>query len=99
MTSTSGQRAGTSRRPPLSPREGWLSDGRRVLHFRPTLWDRWTQRLEVTSGEWLPDQSVPLLKNRKELTREQAIALWRQKRQEGWRACAPQWHPPPPPRA
>ncbi len=25
-----------SKRPPLSPREGWLSDGRQVLHFRPT---------------------------------------------------------------
>ncbi|MCP9793084.1 DUF1651 domain-containing protein [Vulcanococcus limneticus] len=98
-TSTRGQSAGASKRPPLSPREGWLSDGRHVLHFRPTLWDRWTQRLEVTSGELLPDQPVPLLKNHKELTREQAIALWRQKRQEGWRACAPQWHLPPPPLA
>ncbi len=44
----------------------------------------------MTSGELLPDQPVPLLNSRKELTREQAIALWRQKRQEGWRACAPQ---------
>ena len=96
MTSTRSQTAGgqsarASRRPPLSPREGWLSDGRHVLHFRPTLWDRWSQRLEVTSGELLPDQPVPLLKNRKELTREQAITLWRQKWQEGWRACGPQW--------
>ncbi|WP_411877297.1 DUF1651 domain-containing protein [Vulcanococcus limneticus] len=92
MTSTRGETtAGANKRPPLSPREGWLSDGRRVLHFRPTLWDRWTQRLEVTSGELLPDQPVPLLISRKELTREQAIALWRQKRQEGWRPCGPQW--------
>ena len=37
----------TSKRPPLSPKEGWLSDGRQVLHFRPVHWDRWSQRLEV----------------------------------------------------
>lgn len=52
---------GDKKRPPLSPQEGWLSDGRQVLHFRPTLWDRWSQRLEITSGELLPDQTVPLL--------------------------------------
>ena len=52
---------GARKRPPLSPREAWISDGRQVLHFRPTLWDRWSQRLEITSGELLPDQTVPLL--------------------------------------
>lgn len=26
---------GDRKRPPLSPQEGWLSDGRQVLHFRP----------------------------------------------------------------
>ncbi len=81
----------TSKRPPLSPKEGWLSDGRQVLHFKPVHWDRWAQRLELITGELLPDQLVPLLKHRKELTREQAITLWRQKRQEGWRPCEPQW--------
>jgi hypothetical protein len=39
--------------PLLSPREAWISDGRQVLHFPPTLWDRWSQRLEITSGELL----------------------------------------------
>jgi len=91
MTSTRGPAAEASKQPPLSPKESWLSDGRRVLHFRPTHWDRWSQRLEVTSGELLPDQPAPLLKNRKELTREQAVTLWRQKRQEGWKPCGPQW--------
>jgi hypothetical protein len=52
---------GAGKRPPLSPRDAWISDGRQVLHFRPTLWDRWSQRLEITSGELLPDQPVPLL--------------------------------------
>jgi hypothetical protein len=72
----------TSKGPPLSPQEGWLSDGRKVLHFRPTRWSRHNQMLEVTSGE---------------LTPEEAINLWDEKRQEGWKISAPQWQPPPPP--
>ncbi len=78
-------------RPPLSPKEAWLSDGRQVLHFRPSRWDRWAQRLEVTVGELLPDQPVPLLKRRLELSREDARKLWAQKKQQGWRPCSPQW--------
>jgi len=27
-----------SSRVPLTPKEGWLSDGRQVLRFRPTRW-------------------------------------------------------------
>ncbi|NBP33375.1 MAG: DUF1651 domain-containing protein, partial [Synechococcaceae bacterium WB6_1B_055] len=46
---------------------------------------------ELISGE-----ATPLLKRRKQLTREQAITLWRQKRQQGWRVFPPQWIPPPP---
>jgi hypothetical protein len=42
---------GDRKRPPLSPQEGWLSDGRQVLHFRPRRYDRWSQSLEVTFGE------------------------------------------------
>jgi hypothetical protein len=86
------------RRPPLSPREGWISDGRQVLHFKPLRYDRWSQNLEVTFGEVMPGGEAPLLKRRKELTREQAIKLWNKKREAGWRACAPQWTPPKPPR-
>jgi hypothetical protein len=41
----------TGKRPPLSPQEGWLSDGRQVLHFRPSRYDHWSQALELTSGE------------------------------------------------
>jgi hypothetical protein len=82
---------GTRKRPPLSPREAWLSDGRQVLHFRPTLWDRWSQRLEITSGELLHDQTVPLLKRRWELSREEALRFWSEKRREGWQVCEPQW--------
>lgn len=77
-------------RPPLSPREGWISDGRQVLHFKPFRYDRWSQALEVTLGELMPAGEPPLLKKRKELTSEQAIKLWAQKRQAGWKVCPPQ---------
>ncbi len=80
-----------SNRPPLSPQEGWISDGRQVLHFRPTRWDRWCQQLEVTVGELLPGEPVPLLKHRRELSREAAIKLWSDKRKASWIACGPQW--------
>jgi hypothetical protein len=51
----------TGKRPHLSPpQEGWISDGHHVLNFRPTRWDRRCQQLEVTVGELLPDQPVPL---------------------------------------
>ena len=86
-------------RPPLSPQEGWISDGRQVLHFQPRRYDRWSQALEVTLGEVMPSGEPPLLKRRRELTREQAMKLWAQKRRAGWRACPPQWIPPQPPRA
>jgi hypothetical protein len=67
-----------------------------VLHFRPTRWDRWCQQLEVTVGELLPDQPVPLLKRRLELDREEALKLWSEKRQVAWQACPPQWIPQKP---
>jgi len=84
----------TGKRPPLSPQEGWLSDGREVLHFNPVRYSRYSQALELTSGELIPGQA-PLLKCRKEITREEAIKLWAQKRKEGWQPCEPQWTPPP----
>ncbi len=85
---------GARQRPPLSPREGWLSDGRQVLHFQPVRWDRWNQPVEVTVGELLPDQPVPLLKRRLELSREEALKLWAEKRQQGWLPTTAQWQPP-----
>ena len=83
-----------SNRPPLSPKEAWLSDGRQVLHFRPSRWDRWSQHLEVTVGELLPGQPVPLLKRRLELSREEALKLWAEKKKQGWQITAPLWVPP-----
>jgi hypothetical protein len=83
-------------RPPLSPQEGWISDGRQVLHFQPCRYDRWSQVLEVPLGEVMPSAEPPLLKHRKQLSREQAIKLWAEKRKAGWQTCPPQWTPPPP---
>ena len=87
---------GDRQRPPLSPQQGWLSDGRQVLHFQPRRYDRWSQRLEVTLGELMTGDEPPLLKRRRQLTREQAIKLWTQKRAAGWKVCPPQWSPPAP---
>jgi hypothetical protein len=85
---------GDRKHPPLSPKEGWISNGRQVLHFKPLRYERWAQSLEVTLGEVMPGGEPPLLKRRKELTREQAIKLWGQKRKAGWQVCPPQWTPP-----
>jgi hypothetical protein len=90
---------GDKKRSPLLPQEGWLSDGRQMLHFKPLRYNRWSQSLEVTFGEVMPGGEPPLLKKRRELTREQAIKLWNQKQQLGWGVCSPQWIPPQPPRA
>ena len=51
------------------------SDGRHVLHFRLSRCARWSQRLEIISRERLPDQLVPLLKRRWELSGEEALRL------------------------
>jgi hypothetical protein len=45
-----------SNRPALSPKEAWFSDGRQVLHFRPSRWERWSypsgrQLVEIKQGE------------------------------------------------
>ena len=48
----------------------------------------------MTVGELLPGQPVPLLKRRLELSREEAIKLWGEKRQQDWQITAPLWHPP-----
>lgn len=52
------------KRPPLSPREGWLSDGRQFLHFRARRYSRFPQALEVTLGELMPAGQPPLLERR-----------------------------------
>jgi len=48
-------------------------------------------QLEITTGELLPDQEIPLLKRREELSRKEALKLWDEKRKAGWTPCSPQW--------
>ncbi len=76
-----GQRKG--QKIPSAPAEGWLSNGRRVLHFQPAIWNQWQQELEITSGQLLPHQPVPLLQRRMRLSRDRAVELWRQRLAEG----------------
>lgn len=71
--------------PPPSPHECWLSNGRQVLHFRPVRYSRFSQSLVLTTGELIPGQP-PLLKCRREITREEAIKLGAEKRKEGWQS-------------
>ncbi len=80
--------AGTGKRPPLSPQEGWLSDGRQVLHFQPLRYDRWRQALEVTLGE-ADAQRGAATPEAPQGTDPRA----------GDQALAFQWSPPAPPRA
>jgi hypothetical protein len=91
MGTGGGMTAAASRRPPLTPKEGWLIHGRQVLRFRPTRWESTYQRLEITTGELLPDQEIPLLKSRRELSRAEALKLWAEKRKAGWCPCSLQW--------
>jgi hypothetical protein len=49
------------------------------------------QRLEITSGELLPGEQVPLLKNRREISRDEALKFWDDKRKAGWKPSSPQW--------
>ena len=62
-----------------------------MLRFRPTRWERLVQFLEITTGELLPDQEIPLLKSRRELSRAESLKLWQEKRQAGWAPCNPKW--------
>lgn len=60
----------------------------------PTHGDLVSHRLEITSGKMLPDQTAPRLKRRCELTREEALKLWDEKKREGWLPAQPQWTMP-----
>ncbi|MFN5192904.1 MAG: DUF1651 domain-containing protein [Cyanobacteriota bacterium] len=48
--------------------------------------ERWSAQPRL-----LPHQPLPLLKRRWELSREEALRLWAEKRQQGWQVCEPQW--------
>lgn len=80
-----------SPRVPVTPKEGWLIHDSQVLRFRPTRWERLVQLLEITTGELIPGQEIPLLKSRREVSRAEVLKLWGEKRKEGWALSSPQW--------
>lgn len=47
-----------------------------MVQFRPNHWKRDYHRLEITAGEVLPDQEIPLLKSRREQSRAEVLKLW-----------------------
>lgn len=76
--------------------EGWLTNPQ----------DRWTYRFRrdekawvgdpkvfVDLGRQMPDGSPALLKNRKHLRREEAVALWKDLLRKGWRRVPAAWGP------
>ena len=71
-----------------------ISNGDTHAYDARSRWDRWSKRLEVTVGELLPDQPLPLLKRRLELSREEALKPRNEKRKLGWQFTTPQWRPP-----
>jgi hypothetical protein len=78
--------------------QAWIQDPKTAntmrFHQDPKSWSAHSMYF-VDSGRPLTG-APPLLKHRRELMREEAIKLWCQKRQEGWRACPPQWIPQKP---
>ena len=68
---------------------GLIAHGEHLTHS----WSCWTEDSDRQRG-WAPEVTLGEL-----IPGESAIKLWTQKRQQGWRACSPQWIPPQPPRA
>ncbi len=74
---------------PHEPIEEWPCLEQDVL--TPTRWERDDQRLSITKDELLPGEAIPLLKNWREVSRSEALKLWREKVRAGWVSCHPQW--------
>jgi hypothetical protein len=60
----------------LSPKGGWISDGRQVLQFKTLQYDLGSQDLKVTDARVDPQGSALLLKRRRKvLAPEEVIQL------------------------
>ena len=74
-------------------RDGWIKEtnGVWVLRFRYD-WESWDQnpKVWVEKGR-LQLNEIPLLKNRRKMSRYLAIKLWRNLLSTGWRRIEPQW--------
>ncbi len=74
-------------------REGWIREARGIwiLRFRYD-WESWDQnpKVWIERGR-LESNGIPLLKNRKRMSRRLAKKLWRELLSTGWRCIDPQW--------
>ena len=74
-------------------RDGWIREARGlwILRFRYD-WESWDQnpKVWIERGR-LESNGIPLLKNRKRMSRGLAKKLWMELLSTGWRRIDPQW--------
>ena len=74
-------------------RDGWIREARGpwILRFRYD-WESWDQnpKVWIERGR-LESNGIPLLKNRKRMSRGLAKKLWVELLSTGWRRIDPQW--------
>ena len=74
-------------------RDGWIREasGLWILRFRYD-WESWDQnpKVWIERGR-LESNGIPLLKNRKGMSRGLAKKLWMELLSTGWRRINPQW--------
>ena len=74
--------------------DGWLIDQDRhwCVRFHPDdkAW-RKEPKVFVDTGRPMPDGQPALLKSRRHLHRQDAVALWQALMRSGWTATAPLW--------
>ena len=74
-------------------RDGWIREARGlwILRFRYD-WESWDQnpKVWIEKGR-LESNGIPLLKNRKRMSRGLAKKLWMELLSTGWRRIDPQW--------
>ena len=74
-------------------RDGWIREasGLWILRFRYD-WESWDQnpKVWIERGR-LESNGIPLLKNRKRMSRGLAKKLWMELLSTGWRRIDPQW--------
>ena len=74
-------------------RDGWIEEqnGKWILRFSYD-WESWNQNPKVLIDRGrLMSNGIPLLKSRKRMRRNFAIALWKDLLASGWKRTNPQW--------
>ena len=74
--------------------DGWLSDPQQFwsvrFHRDPGSWVRDIQVI-VDHGREMPDGQLPLLKTRRMMRYDDAVALWKELTRLGWSVTDPVW--------